>query len=57
MIQKFTISRDDSIYHAFPDVVLTSSGKLLCIFTECKHHGDRSYTRVMLCDSDDRGRT
>ena len=23
-IQKFTVSRDDSIYEAFPDVVLTS---------------------------------
>lgn len=57
MIEKFTVSRDDSIYEAFPDVALTPSGKLVCVFLECTHHGDRSYTRVMLTDSSDRGRT
>lgn len=56
-MQKFTISRDDSIYEAFPDVVLTPSGKLVCTFAECTHHSDRSYTRIMLTDSTDRGRT
>ena len=57
MIQKFTISRDDSLYQAWPDVALTPAGKLICIFSECTHHGDRSYTRIMLTDSTDRGRT
>jgi sialidase-1 len=57
MIQKFTISRDDTIYEAFPDVALTSSGRLVCVFAECTHHADRSYTRIMLADSADRGRT
>lgn len=57
MIQKFSISRDDRLYHAWPDVALTPGGKLVCVFSECTHHGDRSYTRVMVCDSDDRGRT
>ena len=57
MIQKFTISRDDSIYEAWPDVVLTPSGKLICVFAECTHHHDRSYTRIMLTESVDRGRT
>jgi len=57
MIQKFAISRDDSVYQAWPDVALTKVGKLVCVFSECKHHGDRSYTRVMLTDSCDRGRT
>ncbi len=47
MIQKFTVSRDDSIYEAWPDVALTRSGKLLCVFAECKHHRDRSYTRIV----------
>ncbi|MFN2282927.1 MAG: sialidase family protein, partial [Anaerolineae bacterium] len=56
-MQKFTISRDDSIYEAFPDVALTPSGKLICTFAECTHHSDRSYTRIMLTDSTDRGRT
>jgi sialidase-1 len=57
MIRKFTVSRDDSIYQAWPDVALTRSGKLVCVFSECTHHGDRSYTRVMLTDSTDRGRS
>lgn len=57
MIRKFTISRDDSVYHAWPDVTLTPSGKMVCVFSECTHHSDRSYARIMLTDSTDRGRT
>jgi sialidase-1 len=57
MIQKHTISRDDAIYEAFPDVAKTPSGKLVCVFAECTHHADRSYTRIVLSDSTDRGRT
>jgi len=56
-MQKFSVSRDDSIYQAWPDVALTRSGSLLCVFSECTHHGDRSYTRIVLVESDDRGRT
>ena len=57
MIQKFTVSRDDSIYEAWPDVIQTPSGKLICVFSECTHHGDRSYTRLVYCHSTDRGRS
>jgi sialidase-1 len=57
MIQKFTVSRDDSIYEAFPDVALTRSGKLVCVFAECTHHADRSYTCIKVVTSSDRGRT
>jgi len=57
MVLKHTISRDDSIYEAWPDVTLTPDGRLICVFSECTHHGDRSYTRIMLTDSSDRGRT
>ena len=57
MIQKFTVSRDDSVYEAFPDVTLTADGRLLCVFAECTHHGKRDWTRLMLTDSADRGRT
>ena len=56
-LKKFKISRDDNIYEAFPDIALTSTGKLICVFLECKHHVDRSYSRIMLCESLDRGRT
>jgi sialidase-1 len=57
MVQKYPISRDESLYHAFPDVALTRDGRLVCVFSECTHHADRGYSRIMLCHSDDRGRT
>ncbi|MGD2175451.1 MAG: sialidase family protein [Candidatus Brocadiaceae bacterium] len=57
MIERFIVSRDDDIYEAWPDVALTDSGRLICVFSECTHHGDRTYTRIMACTSEDRGRT
>lgn len=57
MLQKFTVCRDDSIYAAWPDLVLTAGGKLICTFTACAHHGDRTNSQVNLCTSTDRGRT
>lgn len=56
-ITKFTVSRDDSIYQAWPSLVRTASGKLICVFSECEDHLNRSGARVMICESTDRGRT
>lgn len=56
-IEQFVVSRDDSIYEAFPALVLTEQGKLICVFTECTRHTDRSFTRVVYKVSLDRGRT
>ena len=56
-MQKFTISRDDSVYQAWPDVALTKSGKLVAVFAACDHHWPRSKTQIMFCTSSDRGRT
>lgn len=56
-IQYFSVSKDDNIYEAFPDVVLTNGGKLISVFAECTHHADRSYARIVKCESTDRGRT
>ncbi len=55
-IQKFSVSRDTKLYEAWPDVAQTASGKLLCVFCECIHHSDRSYARIMIAESSDRGR-
>lgn len=55
-IQKFTVSRDDNICHGWPDLVLTKGGKLICVFSECVGHLDRSLQRLMICESSDRGR-
>ena len=57
MIRKFNVSRDDSIYEAWPDVVLTDGGKLICVFAECEHHKNRDNARIMITESLDRGRT
>ena len=56
-MQKFNVSRDDSIYEAWPDVVLTNGGKLICVFSECEHHKNREGARIMITESLDRGRT
>ncbi|MBQ0125865.1 MAG: exo-alpha-sialidase, partial [Clostridiales bacterium] len=56
-IEKFTVSRDDEFHEGWPDVALTESGKLVCVFTECVAHGNRDMSRLMLTESSDRGRT
>jgi sialidase-1 len=56
MIQKFKVSADPAIYEAWPDVALTKSGKLVCVFSECTQHGNREYTRIVVSESTDRGR-
>ncbi len=56
-LQKYIVTRDDSIYEAFPDVTLTKDGKLVCVFTECNAHGDRNNSRIMIITSTDHGRT
>jgi sialidase-1 len=57
MIEKFTVSRDDAVYQAWPDMALTPSGTLVCVFSACDRHWPRTQTRIMLCESTDRGRT
>lgn len=56
-IQKYTVSNDPAIYEAWPDLVQTDSGKLICVFSECAHHGNRDDARIVLCESTDRGRS
>ena len=56
-IEKYVVSKDDGIYEAWPDLVQTDSGKLICVFAECTHHIDRNEARLVLRESRDRGRT
>ncbi len=56
-IQKFTVSRDDTIYEAWPDLVQTRGDRLICVFSECTAHVNRENQRLVFCTSDDRGRT
>ena len=57
MLQQYTVSRDDSIYEAFPDLVQTATGELICVFLECEHHSIRKKVRIVMTKSTDNGRT
>ena len=57
MIEKFKVSCDEAVYEAWPDLVLTDGGKLICVFTECEHHVDRNNSRIAIVESTDRGRS
>ena len=56
-MQKYIVSRDDSLYEAFPDLVKTDSGRLICVYTECAHHGNRDLSRIVFRTSDNRGKS
>jgi len=57
MIEKFTISRDDSTYECFPDVCQTDSGRLIITYRESDSHAGNEYTHLLYRTSDDGGRT
>ncbi|HOD92923.1 MAG TPA: sialidase family protein [Clostridia bacterium] len=56
-LEKYIVSKDDSIYEAWPDIAMTKNGKLICVFSECKHHGDRDQARIVYKESLDKGKT
>lgn len=56
-IETHVVSRDDTVYEAFPALGLTASGKLICVYLQCTRHTDRSYTRIVYRTSIDRGRS
>lgn len=56
-IIKHTISQDNKYNEAWPDITLTDSGKLICVYSQCTEHSDRSFTQIMLSESKDRGQT
>lgn len=56
-IQRFLINRDDKKTQAWPDLALADNGDLICVFTECAEHLDRTGSRLCICKSSDRGRT
>ena len=55
-IEHVTIARDDSVYEGFPDVRMLPGERLLCMYRESDAHV-ASTSRIMLIESDDRGRT
>ena len=55
-MQKYVIAQD-GMYNAWPDVAMTESGALLCVFTECAHHLDRKNSAIVISRSTDGGKT
>lgn len=59
MIYRYVVSRDDTRHMTWPDLALTPSGRLVCVFTmEDRDEETRAKTtQVMITISDDRGHT
>ena len=55
IFEPVSVSRSETLYSAWPDVISVGGEHLLCIFTECRHHTDRRDSRIMLCESPDGG--
>ena len=56
-MKNYVIARNDDIYEAFPDVAMTDSGELICVFLQCEHHVIRKKVSLCITKSSDHGRT
>ena len=56
-VEKFTISRDDSIYECFPHLCRTGSGRILLAYRESDGHVASEYCRLIVRYSEDAGVT
>ena len=56
-MQKLTVSRNDDIYEAFPDIAQAQDGTLICTYRECMTHAPWPFSRVVVRRSEDGGYT
>ena len=56
-VEKFTLSRNDSIMEGWPDIIKLASGRLLVSYNECTAHADRNHSWIAVRYSDDDGKT
>jgi hypothetical protein len=56
-IEKFTISRDDSVYECFPHLCQTRSGRILLVYRESNGHVASEFCRLIIRYSDDAGQS
>ncbi len=56
-MRKITVSRDDSVYEAWPDIAMLSNDRMVAVFTECTSHRNRELSRIVYKISDDHGET
>lgn len=56
-IEKFTISRDDSVYECFPSLTRCDNGRIILLYRESDGHKVKTFCRVIVRISDDGGKT
>ncbi|MCL6518479.1 MAG: glycoside hydrolase [Armatimonadetes bacterium] len=56
-IEKFTISRDDSLYECFPSLARCNNGRIILTYRESDSHVARDFCRLVVRISDDNGKT
>jgi len=56
-VEKFTISRDDSVYECFPHLCQTNSGRIILAYRESNGHVASEFCRLIVRYSDDAGKT
>lgn len=54
-IEKFTISRDDSVYECFPHMCMTKQGRIILVYRESNGHVASEFCRLVIRYSDDCG--
>lgn len=56
-VEKFTISRDDSVYECFPHLCRTTTGRILLAYRESNGHVASEFNRLIVRHSEDAGHT
>ncbi len=56
-IKKITVSRNDSFHEGFPDLTMTKTGKLICIYRQSDAHVCTEFTTIVIRISTDSGNT
>ena len=56
-VEKFTISRNDSVYECFPHLCRTNSGRILMAYRESNGHVASEFCRIIVRYSDNSGHT
>ena len=56
-LERFTVSRNDDVYEAFPHLCRTRAGRIILVYRESNGHVASDYCRLILRHSDDGGFT
>lgn len=57
VVEKFAVSRDDTVYECFPSLAQLSSGRIVLVYRESDAHRAKDFCRLIVRTSDDGGRT